>query len=957
MPESAVIGRPLVSIDLEMTSARPEAQEIIEVAAVKFIGDRVVDSFSTLVQPPVPLPYGIQVLTGISPADLARAPKLEQVAPRLMRFLGDAPLVAHTVSSDVNALARKGFQLGNEQIDTFELASILLPRLESYSLASLVQHFGIAHPRQHRALPDARVTHQLYLRLVERALELDTAILREIVEMTFPTMWPLRTLFQAIEELRSRNAAGGATIRDQLAAKMGAGQASLDAVLSREDVPALVPSGTRSLVDVAAVEGALAPRGAVASALDGFEDRPGQRELARAVANTFNAGGALLAEGGTGVGKSLAYLLPAARFAAQNGERVVVSTNTINLQEQLYLKDIPDVQRLIDVRAAVLKGRQNYLCFQRWSALRHRPDLTLNEILTLIKVLVWLPQTDTGDVGELNLTEAERSVWSRLNSHPELCSQRRCAMAGRRGCFLHYARERAAGAHLVVVNHALLLSDVAVDSKVLPDYRYLVIDEAHHLEDQATNQLGYVARLRDVLEYLDLLGHTSQERRSGVVNELGSHFRGSGVGQTTQRQAELIAQELSAAVERARAVAAAFFDVAATFLRVHGAANRGYDQRTRFTRALRAQPAWSQVEAAWDRLAGALFDVQTPTERLHTLLVALEEQNVLEYELLVGTLESALRFNGELRVQGAAVVGSPDPERIYWGSIVGGELELRSAPLVVGPLLRSSLFDQKEATILTSATLTTDGSFTYIQSRLGLEDAATLQVGSPFDYARTTLLCLPSDVPDPDRPDFSAALARSLVAVCGASQGRALVLFTSHTALRQVWQAIRRPLEQRGIQVLAQGVEGTSRRHLLHAFKTNPRAVLLGASSFWEGIDVVGEGLSVLAIAKLPFPVPTDPVISARSELFDDPFLEYQVPTTILKLKQGFGRLIRSRTDRGVVICYDRRVLTKSYGQAVLRSLPPAQQRRETLATLPETVSGWLREPRDSASAPAPARR
>ena len=943
MPTSAVIGRPLVSIDLEMTSPRPEAQEIIEVAAVKFVGDRVLDSFSTLVQPPVPLPYGIQVLTGISPAELARAPKIEQVAPRLMQFLGDAPLVAHTVSSDVNALARKGYQLGNEQIDTFELASILLPRLESYSLASLVQHFGIQHPRQHRALPDARVTHQLYLKLVERALELDNAVLREIVEMTTQTMWPLRTLFQAIEELRSNRVAGGTTIRDQLAAKMGAGEASLDAVLAREDVPALVPNGQPKPIDVEAVVAALGPGGAVATTLAGFEDRPEQRQLARAVADTLNAGGELLAEGGTGVGKSLAYLLPAARFALQNGERVVVSTNTINLQEQLHLKDIPDLQQLVDVKAAVLKGRQNYLCFQRWSALRARPDLTLNEILTLIKILVWLPQTDTGDVGELNLTEAERSVWSKLNSHPELCSQRRCAMVGRRGCFLHYARERAAGAHVVVVNHALLLSDVAVESKVLPDYRYLIVDEAHHLEDQATNQLGYVVRLRDVLDYLDMLGHTSPERRSGVVNELGSHFRGSGLGQSTQRQAELIAQELSAAVERARAAAAAFFDVATTFLRVHGAANRGYDQRTRFTRSLRNQPAWSQVESAWDRLATTLVDVQTPTERLHTLLVALEEQNILEYEALLGTMESALRFNGELRVQGAAIVGSPDPERIYWGVVVGGELELRTAPLVVGPLLRSALFDQKEASILTSATLTTDRSFSYIQSRLGLQDAETLQVESPFDYERATLLCLPTDVPDPDRPDYAAALARSLVAVCAASQGRALVLFTSHTALRQAWQAIRRPLEQRGIQVLAQGVEGTSRRHLLHAFRSNPRAVLLGASSFWEGIDVVGEGLSVLAIAKLPFPVPTDPIVSARSELFDDSFSEYHVPTTILKLKQGFGRLIRSRTDRGVVICYDRRVLTKGYGQAVLRSLPPAQQRRETLASLPETVSGWLR--------------
>jgi DNA polymerase-3 subunit epsilon/ATP-dependent DNA helicase DinG len=941
-----VIARPLVSIDLEMTSPRPESQEIIEVAAVKFVGARVVESFSTLVQPPVPLPYSIQVLTGISPADLARAPRLEHVAPRLLRFVGDAPLVAHTVSSDVNALARKGFHLSNEQIDTFELASILLPRLESYSLAALVRYFGVEHRRQHRALPDAEVTRQLYLRLVDRALELDQAVLREIVAMTSATMWPLRTLFQAIEELRARSA-GGATIRDQLAAKLGAGAASLDAVLAREERPPLVPNASRRSVDVAAAVAEAGPGGALARALAPFEDRPQQREMLAAVAEALNEGGELLVEAGTGVGKSLAYLLPSVRFAVENAERVVVSTNTINLQEQLYLKDIPDLARALDLdfQASLLKGRQNYLCFQRWAAMRRRPDLTLSEILTLVKILVWLPQTETGDVGELNLTEAERGVWSRLNSHPELCSPRRCAALGKRGCFLHYARERAASSHVVVVNHALLLSDVAVESKVIPDYRVAIIDEAHHLEDQATNQLGYVVRLRDVIEYLDGLGHTSAERRTGVVNELGGHFRGSSVGAGTQRQAELIAQELSAALEGARGAASAFFEVATAFMRQHSPGARGYDQRARFTRSVRAQPGWSRVEAAWERLALALADVQAPTDRLYTLLNGLDGHGMLEHEVLLGTLEGALRFNEELRVQGAAVVGSPDPERIYWGVVVGGELELRSAPLNVGPLLRRSLFDQKETTVLTSATLTTDESFDYVRGRLGLEDARTLKIGSPFDYRATTVLCLPTDMPEPDQPAYPAALGRSLVEVCTASEGRALVLFTSHSALRQAWQAIRRPLEERGVLVLGQGIDGTPRRHLLQAFRTNPRTVLLGASSFWEGVDVVGEGLSVLAIAKLPFPVPTDPVVSARSELFDDPFGAYHLPSAILKLKQGFGRLIRSRTDRGAVLCYDRRVLTKPYGPAVLRSLPPATVRREPLAALPESVRSWLRSP------------
>lgn len=942
-------ARALVSIDLEMTSPRPEAQDIIEIGAVKFVGDRVIGSFSTLVQPPVPLPYAIQRLTGITPQDLAGAPRLEAVAPRLRDFVGDSPLVAHTVSSDVGALARKGIVLANDQIDTHELASVLLPQLESYSLASLVRHFGINQTIQHRALPDAQVTHRLFNRLIERVYELDLNILREINALTAPLMWPLRSIFLAVEEARSRQpSAGGTSIRDVLAAKLGAGEASLDAVLAREQVDPLKPVSPTRPIDVNGTAALMAPGGPIARTIQGYEERSQQVEMLRAVAAAFNDGGALIAEAGTGTGKSLAYLIPAVTFAQRNEERVVVSTNTINLQEQLYVKDLPDLRRALgnDVRVALLKGRQNYLCFQRWNAMRRRPDLTMSEVLALVKVLVWLPQTETGDVGELNLTESERAVWSRLNSNPEVCSPRRCSAVARRGCFLQYARERAAGAHVVVVNHALMLSDVAAGSGVIPDYNYLIIDEAHHLEAQATDQLGYAVRLADVLEALDTLGHTSAERRTGVVNELANHFKGSKVGESARREAESFAQHISARIDGCRGTAGAFFAALGAFLKLHGSESRGYDQRTRITRGMRANPAWRQVEVAWEELTIKLVDLYGPTEHLHSLVVALEGQDILDYESLLGALAGALRFNEELRAEGAAIVVEGDPERICWASVTGGEPGLNSAPLNVGPLLKSSLFDQKRTTVLTSATLTTENSFAFVRGRLGLEDAEELRVGSPFDYATSTLLWLPSDVPEPDRPDYQTALARSLIDVCVASRGRAMILFTSHSALRQIWQAVKRPLEAEGILVLGHGVDGTPRRHLLQTFKTSARTVLLGASSFWEGVDVTGENLSVLAIAKLPFAVPTDPVFAARSELFDDPFNQYALPSTILRFKQGFGRLIRSRSDRGVVICYDRRLQTKAYGPAFIRSLPPATVRRAPLGQLPGAVEEWLRPPR-----------
>ena len=442
----------------------------------------------------------------------------------------------------------------------------------------------------------------------------------------------------------------------------------------------------------------------------------------------------------------------------------------------------------------MLKGRQNYLCFQRWQALRRRGDLTMSEILALIKILVWLPQTETGDVGELNLTDAERGVWSRVNSNAELCSPRRCAAAGKRGCFLQYARERAAGSHVVVVNHALLLSDVAAGGgAVIPEYRYLVVDEAHHLEAQATEQLGYVARGRDAVEYLDSLHHTSADRRSGVANELPGQVRESRAGSAALKTAQTLCQELAGSVEVVRPLASGFFAALGAFLKRHGAESRGYDQRTRITRSVRAQPGWEAVERAWDEPGVRPGRARGP-DRAAARVPGLAR----------GAGPAGLRGDGwpgrrarrastrSCASAGGAFVGAPDPNDVYWGSVTGGEPGMHVAPLDVGPLLREGLYARKVATVLTSATLTTDESFDFTRERLGL-DGRRRAAGRVAVRLRALDAALPADRPagaGPHRATRPRSRSRSSQ-VCRASQGRALVLFTSHTALRQAYQAIR----------------------------------------------------------------------------------------------------------------------------------------------------------------------
>jgi predicted DnaQ family exonuclease/DinG family helicase len=651
-------------------------------------------------------------------------------------------------------------------------------------------------------------------------------------------------------------------------------------------------------------------------------------------------------EAGTGTGKSIAYLLPAAHFAVQNGERVVISTNTINLQDQLYLKDGPDLQKILpfEFRVALLKGRSNYICLRRLAALRHTGNLSIDELRVLAKVLVWLPSTMTGDQAELFMpTLRERLIWNRICSDSENCLAERCAFRREDRCFFYRARQRAEGAHIIIVNHALLLSDVAVENRVLPEYRYLIVDEAHHLEDATTNQLGFEVNLRSVQRLLSELSQRPGPRRyGGYLAEVMARCR-RGVPESIVCELESFIESLHQEVEAAGRSLYEFFDTLSLFLREHRRPGGGYNQTIRLTSGLRVQPAWADVEIAGDNFCVHLFKLSDGLKRFYSGLGDLEGYDIPDYEDLLQGLLGYYQQLEHLRDQLNALVAQPSPGGIYWAEIAAKdeEISLHSAPLHIGHLVERHLLTPKECVVLTSATLCTDGDFSFIKERLNAWEAREVAVGSPFDYANSTLLYLINDIPEPNQPYYQKAVGQVLIALCQATQGRTLVLFTSYSQLRNTSKAITRPLAEHDIVVFQQG-DGSSRRQLLDNFRTTPRSVLLGTRSFWEGIDVMGEALSCLVIARLPFSVPTDPVFAARSETFEDPFGQYAVPETILRFRQGFGRLIRSTTDRGVVVILDKRLLTKSYGRSFLNSLPECTVRRGPLADLPAAAARWI---------------
>ena len=937
-----------VAIDLETTGLSPEHDAIIEMGAVRFRSDRVLDSWSTLVNPRRPIPIKIQYLTGIAQADVQGAPSLQKALAELRSFAGDHPVVGHNVSFDLNFLHRQGVLMQNLPLDTFELASILLPEAPRYSLGALADRLGISLPTRHRALDDATATKDLFLALLERALEMDLEVLQEINRVAARSDWPLRHLFRDLERERARTASEG-SIRAQLLEKGVLDRAAMGLVLSRrpQEEP-LRPAAKPTPIDEEALCRLLEPDGPFARSFPGYEHRPQQVEMLRAVARTFNSGGQAMVEAGTGTGKSLAYLLPAVDYAVRNGCHVVISTNTINLQDQLYLKDIPDLQRILDrpFKAALLKGRSNYLCMRRLAQFRKSERLSTDQVRVLAKILAWLPVTSTGDQAELTLMNTEAAVWGQVGAEADNCLGDRCPHRRGGSCFLARARMRAEAAHIIIVNHALLLSDVTLEGRLLPEFRHLIIDEAHHLEARATESLGFAVDQRQIEGLLNSLSmRLGGDRRGGLLGDIPTALRHSTLAATSRQKMEELVEALHAQVDRLRQGIVALFDAVDGFVhdQLEDRHEGEYDVQIRLTPGLRAQPSWSTVEMRWDDIAQAMKKLLHDLRRLTAAYEDLGEANVPDYDETLQGLRSRLQRATQVYEGLQAIIMKPAPTQIYWLTLANrdGSITLQAAPLEVGPLLQQGLFNRLETAILTSATLRTGGQFDYMRSRLGLEFADELAVGSPFDYRTTTLVYLPTDIPEPGNPYYQRTVEQTLVDLCRATRGRTLVLFTSYAQLRSAHRAISPPLEQDGIVVYGQSLDG-SRRQLLENFRTTPRAVLLGTRSFWEGIDIVGEALSCLVIVRLPFSVPSDPITAARAETFDEPFNQYQVPEAVLRFRQGFGRLIRSKDDRGVVVILDRRVQTKAYGAVFLRSLPDCTTQRGTLRDLPAQAARWI---------------
>ncbi len=927
----------IVSIDLETTGLEPGTDAIIEIGAVRFTERRVEAEFSTLINPGRPIPPFVVQLTGITDQMVREAPPIQAVLKELVEFVGDSPVLGHNVRFDLSFLRRYRILGSNDAIDTYEMASVLLPTASRYNLGALGQALGVPLSATHRALDDARVTRGIYLRLVDIALHLPLPALAEIVRLADNVEWG--GFLPLYEALRSRSKET-ISARQSRAGYLGP---LFDGYEGR-NYPPLAPNPNPYPLDSDEVAATLEYGGAFSRAFPNYEHRPQQVEMLRSVTRALSESQHLLVEAGTGTGKSMAYLIPAALWATQNNTRVVISTNTINLQDQLINKDIPDLCMAlgIDLRAMVLKGRSNYLCPRRLENMRRRGPENADEMRVLGKVLVWLQTSSSGDRSEINLNgPTERDVWMRISAEDDNCTTETCLRRAGGICPFYRVRQGAQSAHLLIVNHALLLADVAANNRVLPEYDYLVVDEAHHMEDATTNALSFSATQTAIDHAVRELGGPNSAALGRVLTLLQNSISPEDYASVNNlvQYASDVAFHFDNAIRR-------FFESIERFVfeQRDGRPLGTYAHQERILPATRTLPAWMDVEMCWEEAEKPL---KVLVETLGHILQAMRdlfETPPEDAEDIYSALAGLYRRFDELRQHANGLVFEPNPAVIYWIEInsSGRRISLNAAPLHIGPLMQEHLWHKKTSIVMTSATLTAAGEFDYLRGRLYAEDAYELSLGSPFDYESSALLYLANDIPEPsDRQGHQRAVEQTLLNLAQATGGHILVLFTSYDQLKRTSQSIAPMLARQDIRIYEQG-EGASPHTLLENFRSDDRAVLLGTKAFWEGVDLPGDALQVLVIVKLPFDVPSDPIVAARSETFEDPFNQYSLPEAILRFRQGFGRLIRTQTDRGVVVVLDRRLLTKRYGKLFVESLPTCTTRVGPLADLPRSAQKWL---------------
>ncbi|MEK4475788.1 ATP-dependent DNA helicase DinG [Paenibacillus sp. FSL R7-0048] len=944
-------------LDFETTGTQ-SVGEIIQVGLAIIEEDRSISRvYGSYVKPGTPIPPFITGLTGITDDDVKDAPELDEMMMELVPLLDDVVLVGHNVAFDFhflqNALDRCGYlPFQGRILDTIDFLKICFPSLTSYQLGSVSAHFGVTHDRPHQADSDALATALVLLKCLEELYELPLLTIQRLCELFTEEDSDLGWYFDGL--LREREAEtlqpeGDLTFYRQLALAVG----DWTELAPPRDEHAENPLANLSFTDYM---DEVTKR--LKDTLPQYESREAQDIMINEVMTALAEDKHLLIEAGTGTGKSLGYLLPAIYQSVRTNEKVMVSTHTINLQDQLRERDIPLLTQVVPFpfKAAIFKGRGHYLCLRKFEHKINKKDFISprEDALTAAQMIVWLTQSESGDDEELNLSGRGGDFWETVASDTDSCLGRSCPWF--RKCYYHRAKHEAGIADVVITNHSKLFADVKAGHQLLPAYEHLVIDEAHHLEDVAGKHLGMHMKHFTVAHTLSRL---YKDSRNGQLPALRQILQSSGSEEASEWSGVIdrIYPDLLTVKETWDALSDKLFSLLPE--RSDAGAGEAGQLVMRLIPA-RKPKDWDELVALENTMNLTLSDIIRKGDKMLNEMRDQESQS--SADSLVTDISGLFKDLASIREQVRFFMGLNDDNVVYWleanGNYRSKSLQLYAVPVDVSSQLKELFFDKKKSIVLTSATLSVDKSFQFMIDNLGLNEAVeegrlmTSLLPSPFKYREQALLVIPRDFPSVKGSvgdaRFVDTLVQSLSEAAKTTRGRMLVLFTSYKMLRQVYDPLKEALASQEITVLGQGVEGGSRSKLIRRFQDSAASVLLGTSSFWEGVDIPGEALTCLAIVRLPFQPPNHPLAEAKSELLQaqkkNPFMKLSVPQAVIRFKQGFGRLVRTAQDRGIVIVYDTRVIESHYGKYFLYSLPGPKMEHMLTDQMVPRIAEWLED-------------
>lgn len=925
-------------VDLETTGhASSNGDRIIEVGIVVVEGDKIVKTFSSLINPEQKIPTFISKLTGIEDKDVEDAPTFLEKAAEVYDLFKDSYLIAHNVPFDLgflNAeLVENGQQmLGNSTIDTVELARILLPQAPSFKLGQLAEYLGITHDDPHRALSDAIVTAKLLLLLKEKLNNLPYEAIQHLLKIEPRLKSDLHSLLRKLEREKALS------IQVEPRYTMYRGMA----FRTQQDIEKESPEHSISFGDY--LDAIYEIDGTLSKQMIGYEKRDGQREMSEVIHDAFTSQKHAIIEAETGTGKSLGYLLPAIYDAVFNKQRIIISTYTTHLQQQLLEEEIPLIEKLVSFpfQTALLKGKHHYLSLEKLQKELENPDLGNYDIaLTKAMLIVWITETKTGDIDEIQLPSSGYFFYNKVSTEGEAYIDSKSAWS--KHSYYQQAKKQAMQADVVITNHALLCTDIFNDYQFLPTYEKIIIDEAHHLESTASRHYGLKLDYVNMQYTMTELGSTEEDHF--IHRIMNNHpalkreniFKWNDLYEKMKYELDDLFRQIFQYVIDKQKYKKSFSDIGRV--------------QYRFDPAEEGPTKWNVIKEMASRLTFFLRDSIQELAIFDKVIGVEKKSNKSDKEQLKFYMQQLQGYIDKLE----QLFLTESSNNVNWIEIemygAKNAVYLYSEPTDISNLLSVDFFEVKESVVLTSATLTMRDSFKFIENRLGLDDAEILtkKIDSPFSYADQVQLLVPNDFPDivhKNLDEFIYSTCEAILSLAEITKGRMLVLFTSFDMLKKSYYLLKDIMDLEEYMLIAQGISSGSRARLKKNFQTFDQAILLGTSSFWEGVDIPGDDLSSLVIVKLPFQPPNHPTYEARAKNLEaagkNPFFDLSLPNAVIRFKQGFGRLIRSSNDRGIVLVCDARIIKARYGKYFTESIPKVPTTYDSTRNLMELAKKWF---------------